>query len=152
MSETSNTIPDGFERHFRQSPATDPWEPLWSRRGDGCFVLGLYVAHQHCNARGLLHGGVISSLADNAMGLSCVMELGGKVSLVTVTLSVDFLGIAPIGTWLEFMGMPTKLGKTLCFAAARISADGIQIATANAVFRTVPTNKAIVKGLSNEQF
>jgi hypothetical protein len=34
-------IPDGFERHFRQSPFTDPWEPLYSKRTDKAVIVGL---------------------------------------------------------------------------------------------------------------
>jgi hypothetical protein len=34
MTDTSaiTDIPDGFEPHFRKSPLTDPWEPLYSKR------------------------------------------------------------------------------------------------------------------------
>jgi uncharacterized protein (TIGR00369 family) len=130
-------IPDGFTRHFRQSPATDPWEPLWSKAEDGCFRLGLVVATPHCNSRGQLHGGIISTLADNGMGLACALALGGKVPIVTVNLSVDFLGVAALGAWLEIIGTPVKLGRTLCFGAADITADNKPVARATAVFSIV---------------
>ena len=29
---TDTDIPDGFEPHFRKSPLTDPWEPLYRRK------------------------------------------------------------------------------------------------------------------------
>ncbi len=41
---TSTDIPDGFERHFRQSPLTDPWEPLYSKRTDKAVIIGLRLA------------------------------------------------------------------------------------------------------------
>src|SRR5713101_6907570 len=31
----------GFKRHFRQSPLTDPWEPLYSKRTDKAVIIGL---------------------------------------------------------------------------------------------------------------
>jgi hypothetical protein len=68
----TENIPPGFARHFRKSPVTDPWEPLYSRRDGDIFCLGLRIAKSHCNARGMLHGGVISALADNALGISCL--------------------------------------------------------------------------------
>ncbi len=68
----SDPVPSGYEPHFRKSPVTDPWEPLFVRRDGGALSLGLRIAAAHCNGRGLLHGGVISALADNAMGLACV--------------------------------------------------------------------------------
>ncbi len=68
---TAENIPEGFEPHFRKSPFTDPWEPLYSRRTDKAVFMGLRLAKPHTNARGLIHGGLIASLADNAMGYSC---------------------------------------------------------------------------------
>ena len=70
-------VPEGFEPHFRKSPFTDPWEPLYSRRGEKSVAIGLRLAKPHTNSRGLIHGGLIASLADNAMGYSCSQALGG---------------------------------------------------------------------------
>ena len=64
-------IPAGFEPHFRKSPFSDPWEPLYSKRTDKAVSMGLRLGKAHTNARGFIHGGLIASLADNAMGLSC---------------------------------------------------------------------------------
>jgi uncharacterized protein (TIGR00369 family) len=129
-------VPPGFEAHVRKSPVTDPWEPLYAKREGGTFSLGLRIAHSHCNARGLLHGGVISALADTAMGLACVTRMGG-VSALTVSLSVDFLSVGRSGQWLEVRAVPAKLGRTLAFADARIEADGEMIAKAAATFRII---------------
>jgi uncharacterized protein (TIGR00369 family) len=129
-------VPPGFEPHIRKSPVTDPWEPLYAKRDGEAFSLGLRIAHSHCNARGLLHGGVISALADNAMGLACVTRMEG-VSALTVSLSVDFLSVGRSGQWLEVRAVPAKLGRTLAFADARIEADGEVIAKAAATFRII---------------
>src|SRR5437868_7687825 len=67
----NTVIPDGFERHFRQSPLSDPWEPLYWKRTDKAVIVGLRLAKPHTNAHGLIHGGLIAALADNAMGYSC---------------------------------------------------------------------------------
>lgn len=129
-------VPPGFEPHNRKSPVTDPWEPLYAKREGEAFSLGLRIAHSHCNARGLLHGGVISALADNAMGLACVTQMEG-VSALTVSLSVDFLSVGRSGQWLAVRGVPAKLGRTLAFADAQIAADGELIAKAAATFRII---------------
>jgi hypothetical protein len=36
--------PVGFCRHFRQSPLTDPWEPLYSCREGGVVRIGFRAA------------------------------------------------------------------------------------------------------------
>ncbi|MBP7650087.1 MAG: PaaI family thioesterase [Phenylobacterium sp.] len=132
-------IPAGFDRHYRQSPLTDPWEPLYSRKTDGAVVLGLEVTKAHTNSRGFVHGGLISALADNAMGLSCGHRLGDGARLVTVNLTLDFLASAQIGQWLEFDTIFVKPGGSLCFAQAFVTADGEPCARANAVFKVMKT-------------
>jgi uncharacterized protein (TIGR00369 family) len=135
---TCTDIPDGFERHFRQSPLTDPWEPLYSKRTDNAVVVGLRLARPHTNARGLIHGGLIAALADNAMGYSCAHRMGGRSSLVTIGLAVDFVGSAQIGQWLAVESDVIKTGHTICFAQSLVKADDVVIARANATFRVVP--------------
>jgi uncharacterized protein (TIGR00369 family) len=131
-------IPTGFEPHFRKSPFTDPWEPLYSKKTEAAVIIGLRLAKPHTNARGLIHGGLIASLADNAMGYSCAQAMGWASSLVTISLSVDYVGAAEIGQWLAVESSVIKTGSTICFAQSLIKADDIVIARANGTFRVVP--------------
>ena len=130
-------VPVGFERHDRKSPLTEPWEPIYRRISGDTVILGLRAGPAHTNSRGFVHGGLISALADNAMGLSCSRKLGGEARLVTVNLTVDFLGSAFTGQWLEFDTVFLKPGGTLCFTQAFVTADGQPCARANAVFKTL---------------
>ncbi len=130
-------IPDGFEPHFRKCPLTDPWEPLFSRVTDASVTLGFLAADAHANSRGFVHGGLLSALADNAMGLSCAMQHKEPSGLVTVNLCVDFLGTARLGQWIEVTTDFTKIGRTLDFAQAFIVAQGDVCARANATFRVL---------------
>lgn len=130
-------IPEGFEPHFRKSPLTDPWEPLYSKRTDKAVIIGLRLAKPHTNARGLIHGGLIAALADNAMGLSCGQQLGWTSSLVTIGLTVDFVGSATIGQWLAVESDVIRTGSTICFAQSLVRADDATVARANATFRVV---------------
>jgi uncharacterized protein (TIGR00369 family) len=131
---TSTDIPAGFEPHFRKAPLTDPWEPLYSRKTD----MGLRLATPHTNARGLIHGGLIAALADAAMGYSCVQATGWTTSLVTISLSVDYVGAGEIGQWLAVEGEAIKTGSTICFAQCLAKADDAVIARASGTFRVVP--------------
>ena len=135
---TTAEIPEGFERHFRQSPLTDPWEPLYSRRTDKAVIIGLRLAKPHTNGRGLIHGGLIATLADNAMGYSCAQQTGWTTSLVTISLAVDFVGTAEVGQWLAVESDVIKTGSTICFAQSLIKANDVVIARANGTFRVVP--------------
>lgn len=140
MAEALSTIPDGFERHFRHSGLTDPWEPLYSRKTPGSIQIGLILAEPHCNSRGLVHGGLIAALADNAMGLTCAAALmvsGRDISkgLVTVSLSTDYCGSGRLGEWLQISPSITKIGGSIAFASAMVAASDQRVASAHATFK-----------------
>jgi uncharacterized protein (TIGR00369 family) len=135
---TSTDIPAGFEPHFRKAPLTDPWEPLYSKKTDKAVIIGLRLAKPHTNARGLIHGGLIAALADNAMGYSCALVTNWTTSFVTISLSIDFVGSAEIGQWLAVESEVIKTGSTICFAQSLVKADDIVIARASGTFRVVP--------------
>jgi uncharacterized protein (TIGR00369 family) len=144
---TASVIPDGFERHSRQSPLTDPWEPLYSKRTEKAMIIGLRLAKPHTNGRGLIHGGLIAALADNAMGHSCAHQMGGASSLVTIGLAVDFVGTAQVGQWLAVESDVIRTGSTICFAQCLVKADDAVIARANGTFRVVPKKEqAVIPG------
>ena len=128
-------VPEGFAPHFKRSPVTDPWEPLFSRRREKILQLGLWLREAHCNSRGFLHGGVIAALADNAMGHSCVATHQGARSALTVSLSVDYLASAKLQQWLLIDPRVVRTGGTLGFVDALITAGGEIVARANATFR-----------------
>jgi uncharacterized protein (TIGR00369 family) len=135
---TSSDIPHGFEPLSRKSPLTEPWEPIYAKKTERAVIIGLRLAKPHTNGRGLIHGGLIAALADNAMGYSCAQATNWTTSFVTVSLSVDFVGSAEIGQWCSIESDVIKTGKTIGFAQSLIKADGVVIARASGTFRVVP--------------
>ena len=131
-------LPEGFERHTRRSGLTDPWQPIYARHAPDGVSLAIRAGAAHANSRGWVHGGLITALADNAMGLSCQQRLEDASSVVTVSLSVDFTGPAKVGHWIEFRAEVVKTGKSLCFASARILADDSICTRVSGVFKVVP--------------
>ncbi len=135
-------MPAGYTPHTRRSPLTDPWEPLYARETEGAVQLALELREAHCNARGFAHGGLLTALADNAMGLSAVREAraqagGEKASAVTVSLALDFIDAAQQGECLEFQPTVLKVGRTLAFVECRVVCGERLIARGNASFRMV---------------
>jgi len=138
----ASTPPEGFTPHFRRSPLTEPWEPIFSQQRPDRVIIGLYAREPHTNSRGMVHGGLIAALADNAMGLSCAAVLAGEGrkpegGLVTVSMATDFIGAAKLGQWVAFDTRYVKTGRTLCFAQAFVTADGEVIGRADARFRVL---------------
>lgn len=135
---TDTDVPEGFEPHLRESPLTEPWKPLYAKKTDKAVIIGLRLARPHTNGRGLIHGGLIAALADNAMGYSCAQATNWITSFVTISLSVDFVGSAEIGQWLAVESDVIRTGSTICFAQCLAMADDAVIARASGTFRVVP--------------
>ena len=137
-------MPTGYQPHTRRSPLTDPWEPLFSRQTgvapSDVIYLALEIREAHCNARGFAHGGLISALADNAMGHSAVLQArqragSEKASAVTVSLTLDFIDTAQVGDCVEFQPTVLKVGRTLAFVECRVVCGERLIARGSASFR-----------------
>lgn len=142
--------PPGFDRHNRGSPLTDPWEPIYCNQEGGIVRLGLMVGAQHTNSRGLVHGGLIAALADNAMGLSCLRAVGAS-GLVTVSLAVDYLEPACQDQWLEFKATVARAGKLLSFATAVVLTNGKLCAQSRGTYRAINRTAASNHGVTESR-
>lgn len=130
LMTASAAAPDGFIRYPRTSP-------LFCRELDGAVQLGLRIAEPHCNGRGFAHGGLIASLADNAMGWA-VTRASQVQGAVTVHLSLDYMRSVLRGQWLQFEPRVVRVGKSLGVVDALITADGETVARADATFWIAP--------------
>jgi uncharacterized protein (TIGR00369 family) len=129
-------IPPDFEPHFRKSPVTDPWEPLYSRKRADAVDILFEVRSAHCNSRGFLHGGVLASLCDNAMGLSLAASLSDpSPHIVTINLSVDYLDGAKLGDMVVIEPRVVRAGGSIGFCDALVKVGAANIARAHATFK-----------------
>lgn len=129
--------PQGFAPLFRSSPVIDLIGPVYSKGEGAELVLGLRTEAKHCNMRGSIHGGILATLADVALGYAIAFSTKPPTSLITASLSLDFAGTANIGDWLEARVDVQKKGSRLAFANCYISAGEQRIVRASAVFLVV---------------
>lgn len=134
-------IPAGFTLIFRTSPFLDTIGPLYSAGSGASLVVGMRVQEKHTNARGALHGGVLASIADVALGYGLATSTQPPTSMVTVNLSVDFAGGAQIGDWVETSLDVQKIGSRMAFANVYFSVAGARIARASGVFLVVAASR-----------
>ncbi len=127
-------IPREFRPLSRTSPVLDLIGPLYCR-GEGVdLVVGLRAEAKHCNARGTVHGGILATLADVALGYTMAFSSTPPASLVTANLALDFAGTAKTGDWLEAHVEVQKRGTRLSFANCYICVNEQRIVRASAVF------------------
>ena len=127
-------IPREFRPLFRTSPVLDLIGPLYCRGEGADLIIGLGVEPKHCNARGTVHGGILATLADVALGYNMAFSSTPPASLVTANLTLDFAGTAKIGDWLEARVDVQKQGSRLSFANCYITVNEQRIVRASAVF------------------
>ncbi|HKS56964.1 MAG TPA: PaaI family thioesterase [Steroidobacteraceae bacterium] len=127
-------IPSGFAPIFRTSPFLETIGPLYSAGSGAQLVVGLQVQEKHTNARGTLHGGVLASIADIALGYGLATSTNPPTSMVTASLNVDFAGSAQIGDWIETSLDIQKVGSRMAFANVYFMLRGERIARASGVF------------------
>jgi uncharacterized protein (TIGR00369 family) len=130
----TDDIPAGFAPIFRTSPFLETIGPLYSAGSGATLVVGLRVEEKHTNARGTLHGGVLASIADIALGYGLATSTEPRTSMVTANLSVDFAGSAQVGDWIETALDIQKIGSRMAFANVYFTLRGERIARASGVF------------------
>lgn len=134
MIETDLAPPEGFKPLFRVSPAAELVGPLFSRGERDQLEIGLRVERKHCNVRGTVHGGILATLADVALGYAMAFSTEPPTSAVTANLSLDFAGSAVPGDWLQASVDIQKQGNRLAFANCYITKGAERIVRASAVF------------------
>jgi uncharacterized protein (TIGR00369 family) len=95
-------IPEGFHELPEASGFSAANGPWFEKIENGRAIRGFLPGPQHANALGIVHGGMLAAFLDAAMGLSVWQTLQRRA--VTLTLTLDYLGPARLGDWLEAVG------------------------------------------------
>jgi len=86
---------------------------------------------KHCNPLGLLHGGLIMSIADAAMG-NAIRSMG--ITGVTVDISVSMIAAVPYGSVLRAVGKVRKAGRTMIFTDGEVWCQDQLVAQARHIY------------------
>lgn len=132
-------VPEGFEPLIRTSPFLELLGPIFNCRRDDALILGFYAQDKHCNARGSVHGGVFSSVADVALGYSAALAKETPVPMVTASLTVDYAGSAKHGDWIEVHTDVQHVGRRMAYANAYFFVKEVRVVRASAVFSVAPS-------------
>ncbi len=94
--------------------------------------LALDAAAHHVNLQGLLHGGVLATLADTAGGLAIRTKLEPGRRHVTLQLGIQFLSAGSPGRIVAH-GRAVRVGRQIAYAESEIrDENGTLLATAQA--------------------
>lgn len=101
----------------------------------------LSVSESHLNRHNVVHGGIVSTMLDSAMGATASLSVdeSGRAPFLTISLATQFIAPATSQSELIATGKIVGGGRALVFAEGELR-DGSErlIATATGVFKRVP--------------
>jgi len=100
---------------------TEPGVIEWDATPEFCFHDG--------KGGHIVHGGMVTTLLDTAMGGACWATLADDESFLTADLRVEFLRSARPGT-LRAVGIVVQRNRRVAFCSADLFQDGVLLATA----------------------
>ena len=135
MSAVNDGLDKKLFEYLQKSIKNTPYYQMLgielSALAPGRADIKVVAGQQHSNPMGLVHGGLISSLADAAMG-NAIRSLGIKG--VTVDMSIAFTASARMGDTIVARGKVLKSGKNMIFAEAEVYAGDVLIGHSKATF------------------
>ncbi|MBR1252295.1 PaaI family thioesterase [Bradyrhizobium sp. AUGA SZCCT0240] len=130
-------VPEGFVAFRKAGAFAEKNGPIYFRPTDS--VLGFCVSPAHCNPVGLCHGGWLSTFLDMQMPLKAMREGGLEgCFLVTVSLSLDFLAVGAVGSWIEGQATVLKRSKSLVFVQGLAVSGGTPLLRGSGVYKAIP--------------
>lgn len=90
----------------------------------GRVVMSVKLEDRHMNPNGVVHGGVITTLMDEATGHAIVtirgLEVMAETPHATIDMSVSFLSGARVGDELVCEARTLRIGRSVAFAEAEV--------------------------------
>ncbi|MGA0572670.1 PaaI family thioesterase [Variovorax sp. VNK109] len=114
--------------------------PLWARREGDNWVYGFLVDASHMNSAGVLHGGAVMTLMDQAIS-TVAWEASGRQPCVTLQLDTHFLAGVREGQFAEARATVSHRTRGLIFMNGQITVDEKPVATALAIMKVLASPK-----------
>lgn len=110
--------------------------PFWQRADGDALRFAFRAEPKHHNRHGIVHGGMLMTFADRAMGMTS-WYANGRQPQTTIQLDVHFVDAVDIGEFVEADCRVVRKTRTLVFMAADLIVGARVVATANGVWKIV---------------
>jgi len=108
--------------------------PFYRPEGGGTGLVGFLADERHGNKRGVVHGGMIATAFDVALGNASWAAAGQRPS-ATIQLNVHYLGAVKMGDFAEMAVTIVKTTRTLVFIRGVMTVGGEAVASADGVWK-----------------
>ncbi len=117
--------------------------PLYGRWTGEKVLLGFRVEQRHCNPVGTCHGGMLATLADMLVPCAALYQtqMEERRFLPTVSLQIDYMGGALLGTWVQGEAQILRTTRNLVFGQGLVTANGEPALRISGIYKIGPLLK-----------
>ena len=126
-------------RPLRMGDVTEFIGPYVRRKAATGHVYGFQTDDRHANINGVIHGGMLVTFADQALG-STVYEALGKRRATTAQLNCMFVGAVKPGEFLECDAEVIRITRSLVFIRGIVRVGDRHVLAADGVWKILGAN------------
>ena len=125
--------PDGYVLSGSRGAFSTHNGPYYHRETADGARQAFHAVARHCNAVGLIHGGMLSAFLDGLLAAAAYKATGA--SPITMHLSIDFLDMGRAGDWVVGEAKVTRATRDIAFVEGRAQVGDRDLARASGVFK-----------------
>jgi acyl-coenzyme A thioesterase PaaI-like protein len=110
--------------------------PLWWRQEADGVACAFVAEGKHANARGVVHGGMLMTFADHALG-RLVFEAVGRRPIATIQLDTHFLAPARPGDLVEARGRIVRRTRAVVFVEGTLTVKAHLVTRAHGIWKVL---------------
>ena len=110
--------------------------PIFARREGDRWSYAFQSGQQHENRQGAVHGGMLMTFADHAIG-AIAWEAGGRRKCVTMQLDCQFLSAAVPGDLIECRGEAVRSARSVIFMRGELTVGDRAVLSATGIWKIV---------------
>ena len=110
--------------------------PIWARKDGEKWRYAFHAAEKHENRQGAVHGGMLMTFADHAIGF-VAWEAAGRRKCVTMQLENQFLAAVKHGDFVECETEVVRAAKTVIFLRGVLKVSGKPVMAATGIWKVI---------------
>ncbi len=127
-------------------PAAAGWEPkpeddfpgvsgpIWERVEDGNRLFGFLADRRHVNIRGIVHGGMLVTLADHGLGRTVLAHVQPH-GCATIQLNTHFMSSVSVGDFVELRPRIVRATRSVVFVHGVATVRGEPVSQSDGVWK-----------------
>jgi uncharacterized protein (TIGR00369 family) len=110
--------------------------PLWQHGEGQELAFGFLVEEKHLNRRGVVHGGMLMTFADQALGLTA-RELTGGLPQATIQLDTHFIAPAVAGEFITVKAEVLRRTRSILFLQGALQVGERVVASSQGIWKVL---------------